>query len=299
VIKFSLKPDDTAFDRQFKLFSVLDFYWRCLKSGINYSKRTPPKNGVGNVFIKYPERYIKSFLWTYLNSKGYTWEKRKLKMAFGLETSFPTRVINDNSNDAVFARGLMGCPDKFEYRIPQNKFREDKFKHQYKEVVENRTVSIENISGEIDRIPSPIFFKPIIDGCKVTVYILFDQELIESLSKTKTNERSFRFTERGHNLPLSIAPESIDYKELIRKFHFYAFTNEDFISSTLGEYDGKKWQPAKIVISKNAEGKIVSRRWGKTDISWKMVPRNFKWENILDPSDNGQNHYISFSQIVK
>lgn len=299
VLKFSLNSKDNSLEKQFMLFSVIDFYWRCLKSGINYSKRKEPKNGVGNVNIKYPERYIKSFLWTYLNSKGYTWEKRKLKIDFGLETPFPIRVTNENSNNSVFARGIMGCPDKYEYRIPQNKFREDRNKHKYKEIVENRTINIENISGEIDRIPSPIIFKPIIDGTNVSVFILFDKELIEQLASLSETKRIFRFSEGRHSTSIPIAPESINYKELIRKFHYYVFTNESFISSTLGEYVGDKWQPAKIVLSKNGEGKIISRRWGNTDISWKMVPRNFRWENILNPSDNGQNHYISFSQIVK
>ena len=100
-------------------------------------------------------------------------------------------------------------------------------------------------------------------------------------------------------MQISIAPESIDYKELIRKFHVYFFTNDSFVSSTLGEYIDKRWQPAKIIVNRDEQGKVVSRKWGDVSISWKMVPRNFAWENILDPSDNGQNRYVSFSQIVK
>lgn len=301
LMKFSLNSKDSEFGKQFMLFSVMDFYWRCLKSGVNYSKRIVPRNGEGDVSIRFPERYIKAYLWTYLNTKKdrYTWEKRKIKTELGLETPFPIRDYRDNSNNAVFARGLMGCPDKYEYRIPQNRFREDRNRNQYKEIVENRTVNIDNISGEIDRISSPIIFKPIKDGDTVSVYILFDKELIERLSRLSERERGFRFSESGYETSIPIVPESINYEELIRKYHFYVFTNESFISSTLGEYDANKWKPAKIVYSKNGEGKIVSRRWGNTDISWKMVPRNFRWENILNPNDNGQNHYVSFSQIVK
>ena len=83
IMKFQLIKED-KFERQRILFSVLDFYWRCLKSGINYTKRIPPRNGIGDVQIKNSERYIKSYLWTYLSQKKYTWEKRYLKREFGL-----------------------------------------------------------------------------------------------------------------------------------------------------------------------------------------------------------------------
>ena len=299
VLKFPLNTKDNEFGKQLMLFSVIDFYWKCLKSGINYSKRQVPRNGNGDVIIRNKERYIKAFLWTYLNSKGYTWEKRKIKRDLHLETPFPERAYGENANNAVFARGLMGCPDKYEYRIPQNTFREDKNRNQYKEIVEKHTVKIDNISKTIERISSPIIFKPIVDGNSVSIYILFNKELIDRLRSLPENQRVFSFSEGRNQVQISIVPESIDYKELIRKFHVYLFTNDSFVSSTLGEYIDKRWQPAKIIVNRDEQGKVVSRKWGNVSISWKMVPRNFAWENILDPSDNGQNRYVSFSQIVK
>lgn len=299
VLKFSLNTDIDSLKKQKMLFDVLDFYWRCLKSGINYTKRQVPKNGNGDVIIRNKERYIKAFLWTYLNSKGYTWEKRKIKRDLHLETPFPERVYGENANNAVFARGLMGCPDKYEYRIPQNTFREDRNRNQYKEIVENHTVKIDNISQAIERISSPIIFKPIVDGNSVSVYVLFDKELIDRLRSLPENQRVFSFSEGRNQVQISIVPESIDYKELIRKFHVYFFTNDSFVSSTFGEYIDKRWQAARIIVNRDEQGKVVSRKWGNVNVSWKMVPRNFAWENILDPSDNGQNRYVSFSQIVK
>lgn len=299
VLKFSVNADLDSLKKQKMLFDVLDFYWRCLKSGINYTKRLVPKNGNGDVIIRNKERYIKAFLWTYLNSKGYTWEKRKIKRDLHLETPFPERNYGESASNAVFARGLMGCPDKYEYRIPQNTFREDRNRNQYKEIVENHTVRINNISQTIERISSPIIFKPIVEGNSVSVYILFYQELIDRLRSLPENQRVFSFSEGRNQVQISIVPESIDYTELIRKYHFYFFTNESFISSTLGEYVDRSWQPARIIVERDEQGKVVSRKWGNMSISWKMVPRNFAWENILDPSDNGKNHYVSFSQIVK
>lgn len=299
VFKFPLNIKDNEFEKQLMLFSVIDFYWKCLKSGINYSKRQVPRNGIGDVIIRNRERYIKAFLWTYLNSKGYTWEKRKIKRDLHLETPFPQRTYGDNANNAVFARGMMGCPDKYEYRIPQNKFREDRNRNQYKEIVENHTVKIDNISQAIERISSPIIFKPIVDGNCVSVYILFDKELIDRLHSLPERQRVFSFSEGRNQVPISIVPESINYKELIREFHVYFFTNERFVSSTLGEYINKRWQPARIIVNRDKQGKEISRKWGNMSISEKMVPRNFAWENILDSSDNGQNRYVSLSQIEK
>lgn len=298
LMKFSLNSQINVFEKQYMLFSVIDFYWRCLKSGINYSKRIVPRDGNGDVNIRYPERYIKAFLWTYLNSIGYTWEKRQIKNELHLETPFPIRTYADNTNNVVFARGLMGCPDKYEYRIPQNRFREDRNGRQ-KEIIENHSVKIKNISGEIERISSPIYFKPIIDGNNVSVYILFDNGLIDKLRSLPETNRGFQFSENGNSVHIPINTDAINYKELIKKFHFYTFTNVSFISSTLGEYEGNRWQPAKIKIEKNEDERIISRNWGDMNISWKMVPRNFRWENILEPSDNGKKHFVSFSQIVK
>ncbi len=294
VFKFPLRASDSAFGKQIMLFSVIDFYWRCLKSGINYTRRVVPNNGFGDVSIRYKERYIKAFLWTYLNSKGYTWEKRKLKLDFHLETSYPERQFADNDKDVLFARGVMGCPDKYEYRIPQNSFFLKNNK--YKEEIKTHTISISN--SEIERIASPIIFKPIIDGGNTTVYVIFDHFLINRLKDLSQNCRLFKFKEGSHEVTIPI-PECIDYKELIQRYHFFLFSNSEFLQSTLGNYDRNNWQAAKIALTKDQNGKIVSRKWGSVDISWRMVPRNFSWENILDPKDNGQNKYVSFSQVIR
>ena len=299
LMKFSLNADNSAFDKQFMLFSVIDFYWRCLKSGVNYTKRIVPRNGQGNVTIKYTERYIKAYLWTYLNSKGVTWEKRMLKNVFGLETSFPRRTYSDNANIAFFARGLMGCPDKYEYRIPQNTFYQGR-DNKFKENVVSHTINIDNVSGEIERISSPIIFKPIIVNNNVSVYILFDSFLINKLNNLSDEDRKFSFSVRNNTKQLSITPDCIDYHDLIKKFHRHVFTESSFLQSTIGNYDENNiWRPARISIVKDEAGKVVSRNYGNTNISWKMIPRNFRWENILALNDKTQNKFVSFLQIVK
>ncbi len=295
LMKFQLNSNNDL-KRQQTLFSVIDFYWRCLKSGVNYTKRIVPRNGMGNVQIRCKERYIKSFLWKYLSNKDLTWEKRKLKNAFQLETSFPERKYSDYSYTPSFARGLMGCPDKFEYRIPQNEFYERNGR--FKEEVVTETIEIENVSKKVDRISSPIYFKPYIFENQVTVYILFDEQLINELKELKKDEREYKFICGKKEITIPLNPESISYIDLVKKYHLALFTDDDYIRSTFGEYKNNQWIPAKISISKNQEGRTI-RKWGNMDISWKMVPRDFNWNNILDPNDNGQLKYVSFAQIIK
>ena len=295
LMKFQLN-NDNELKRQQILFSVIDFYWRCLKSGINYTKRIIPRNGMGDVQIRFKERYIKSFLWKYLSGNDLTWEKRKLKKEFQLETPFPERQYSDHSYTPSFARGLMGCPDKYEYRIPQNEFIEKNFK--YREKVKTETIEIENVSKKIDRISSPIYFKPYIVENQVTVYILFDEQLIKELKELTEDERVYKFTCGRKAIKLPLIPESISYIDLVKKYHLALFTNNDYIQSTFGDYKNNQWTPAKISISKNQAGRTI-RKWGNMDISWKMVPRDFNWKNILDPNDNGQLKYVSFAQIIK
>ncbi len=191
----------------------------------------------------------------------------------------------------------MGCPDKYEYRIPQNDYYEDR-SGRMKETNISETIDIKNKTGKIDRISSPIYFKPYISGNQATIYILFDDELIQQLINLPKEDRVYKFTCRNRPKEMSIIPETISYLELIKKFHNHIFTNMEFIRSTLGEYNNNKWTPAIIKISQNQDGKTV-RKWGGIDMSWKMVPRDFNWKNILDPNDNGQNQYVSFAQIMK
>lgn len=300
ILQFQLNFQEDSIDGQRTLFSVIDFYWKCLKSGINFTKRHIPKDGVGNVMIKYPERYIKSYLWTYLNNKNFTWEKRKVKTSFNLETSYPTRNYKDNSNEVIFARALLGCPDKFEFRIPKNEFYKTK-QSKYKEKVDTFTVEISNCSGEIERISSPIIFKPIIIDGIVNIFILFDEELIQILNGLPQEYKMYSFSLNGKTIELPLKTDIIDYNDFVKKFHAYVFSNNDFVRSTVGEIDGKVWR-SKVKIIKEEKGKVKSRMWGKTDISWKMIPRSFSWENLLnDHSANTKvnDNFVHIKQIVK
>lgn len=294
VMTFSLSREENVFKRQIILFSVIDFYWRCLKSGINYTRRMV--RGNDSVMVKFPERYLKAYLWTYLNlppqnkvpDGSFTWEKRTLKRVFHLETPFPSRDYADNPNTAVFARGMMGCPVNYEYKVPTGELND-----RGREVTESHTIGVEN--DTIERIASPIVFKPVVEGETVSVYILFDKALIHAINTIPENERNFTFICEGERVTIPLRPECIDYPDLIKKFNTFLFSNRQYQNSLWGYYDRNKVWHSGVSVQKDSEGKVISRMYGQTNISWKFVPRNFQWDNILCPSDNENRHYVSFS----
>lgn len=205
---FRLEHRNEFIDRQYTLFKVLDYYWKCLKSGVNYTK--------GNE--KLYKRYQKSFLFKYLNNyldEGNTWEKRAIKQHFNLVAD--DRDIEENYNTPTFARALLGAPDKFEYK---NKESVVTIKH-----------AEENKERRIARIPSPIIFKPIItDEGEVKIYIIFDPNIRRELRQTDNLEFIFTLIANQHSIDryqlvqnpkkLSIEIECIDsYRKLITTFH--------------------------------------------------------------------------------
>ena len=202
------------------IFHLIDFYWKCLKSGINYTR-----NG------QYPQRYIKAYLWTYLNLNEHpkTWEKRRIKEHFNLRTG---REITENPNQPFFARALLGAPDKFEYRNFQP----------------TRTIRIthnEDPSSDyfIARIHAPLIFKPVINDNSVTIYLIPDSTALDKL-KEYTNLQ-FKFFEGENELLLDVDSSAItDVNKFISGFHSYiskyarkAFRSDEEYNDYLRNYD--------------------------------------------------------------
>lgn len=229
------------------LFSTIDFYWKTLKSGINYTR-----NG------QFPQRYIKSFLWKYLNDNNYTWEKRRIKQEFNLLTN---REVNDNENPASFARALLGCPDKFEYR-------------NFDKVVSvnhiNQTDCEEDL---ISRIPSPIIFKPIYEQRVWRIYLIINTDPIDALRQRNENIE-FQFTCDNENMTMRIDPYVIDLQELIRQYH-------DFLGRDVCNKAFRDEQQRYVFLQNNIEDDRI--KW--------FIPLNFNWNNIL------QNKWVEIYKI--
>jgi len=180
-----------------KVFEAIDYYWKRLKSGINYS----------DVWDD-PNKYKKSELFNHINSlpAPYTWEKRWLKEKFyGLPPSITT-------NTPKFARALLGLPDKFEFvRNPQkNGIRKKKYHEIEGDYLNSLKWTIGVTHPTIDRIPSPIVFKPIKEDKKTVVYLLFQQQVIPAndsaqsflFSPAATNE--IKYNKNGRQQPFKM-----------------------------------------------------------------------------------------------
>lgn len=205
------------------LFSTIDFYWKLLKSGINYSYRKIERNGVVRRLKE--NQYEKAFLWEYLEQQHLTWEKRQVKLALDL-AGYP--VVNeqphmDGGFDSFFARAHLGCPIQgITYRINTGVYMNGK------EEKNEIDIAINN-DGDIKRIPAPIIFKPVFHKVKdkdfVSIYILFNNVVIKELNSIDRDIIfNFRRTDDDRNVdvrlfPLTNREYNIDYERLINKFH--------------------------------------------------------------------------------
>lgn len=224
------KVNTQGFKKMFDLFSVIDFYWKCLKSGVNYTRREVLN---GTIIRKNRDRYIKSFLWTYLEGEGVTWEKKKIKNGLYLECRHAKGdgKILSNERPYFFARAHLGCPiDGFTYRIPQGRNIKDK-KGREVEEIKSVDIILDN-DKNIKRIASPIIFKPVfheVDDQKVvSIYILYDEQIITALQKE--NEVIFNFKRKkgqpteSVKIPLFLLDDqgqklTLNYYNLINQFH--------------------------------------------------------------------------------
>lgn len=239
-------PNTNEKKKQKILFKILDFYWKCLKGGINY------KGG-----------YIKSYLYYYLNnliSPAYTWEKRSIKTTFNLGRL--SRNTTPNNNRVIFARALLGCPEKYLYGE--------------KEVsVEHYT---DNEEQKIARIPTPIYFKPVCNGNYVYIYILFESSIIEKLRNIA--DITFRMRYKERSLDLSVEPfiDENNYMSFIEEYHEYLNSNEDVLDALYKEIPREKYA--------DGQGNSLD------DESYGFVPKDYNWNDIL-----GNMQYVSINNI--
>lgn len=181
---FKINQDSTYKE----VLSVIDYFYKLLKSGVNYTKfkvsnhRQPPE------FKCDKARYKKSLFYLYLDEKfNYTWEKRWIKEKYFSLTP-KTPPINPK-----YARALLGLATQ------------STFTSCYCDCTNDEAISLDNnvkifsANNElgIERIKSPFIFKPIIDGKDVAVYILVDDMHINEIyKKGKSYNKFFVFNKK-------------------------------------------------------------------------------------------------------
>jgi len=193
--QFDLEKKDGKAKKIQDLFTVIQFYYQRLKSGINFCpKGSPPV---------YHHSYLKLYL---SQNTTYRWEKPWVK------DKLTSINVNLNGNE-YFARALLGLPYEFRFmsnpKIRCNPNPSKKLLPKY-----SVNVQIENTDQDlIERIKSPIMFKPIISNDEVRVYVIAKPFVDPPIN------RNFKFSTKQKSNTLSTPPKEIDLADLIDKYH--------------------------------------------------------------------------------
>lgn len=217
-----------------QLFTTIDYYWKRLKSGINYTERKFKEGKATRTNKKDNNNlYYKSYLYEYLGKKGLTWEKRRIKQNLSLESTpmDDDPPIYPDNKQSFFARAHLGCPGNMIYRVAKTQ----KEKGKLYDKINTYVITIKN--NDIARIPSPIIFKPIItkkdDHTEIKIYLLLDKNVISKLKsmhdnprftfkysyKDKYEEKHTNFTDINLFTTKDGKKFTFDYYDLIRSFH--------------------------------------------------------------------------------
>lgn len=181
------------------VFKIINYYHLRLKSGVNFSYYDRRKN---EQKCHYKEAFLKKFLRE--EKLNYEWDKRWMK-----EEYFP---ISKNTSDKRFVRALLGLSYDFKFTNRTNPC--NKTKNRPANDSFNLSLDKEN---EIQRIMSPIMYKPIFVNNKWRIYILINQNHI---SDTLNKVFKFNSDRRSHTPKKLKTPNTIlDIPKLISEYH--------------------------------------------------------------------------------
>lgn len=201
-LRFEIDDDDQKDINKSKVFSVINYYWKRLKSGINYTYDY-------NVTKSIEGEYKPAFLKEYINNniKNYRWEKRWLKEKFMGLPSLP------RDKKPKFARALLGLPSNYIFldasSLKKYSQSENKIAPSY-----SLKLNVKSKSG-IDRIPSPIIFKPILEDSSCSVFLIIDK----SYEKWDIIDKSFSFINGNVKLDLKTPDDKLIIGELIKEYN--------------------------------------------------------------------------------
>ena len=198
------------------VYAVIDYYYKLLKSGLNHPN-----------FGSYQHGFLKQYL---EKTEPYIWEKRWMK-----ETFFD---LPANDKPKKFARLFLGLPAEFRYKEttePKNPNITEKLR-----LDDDYQITIEH--KEVDRLASPLLFKPILDNktkiCKIYLIVQPLPEELKKVSKTFTFIPHFqlrisgRLNERTNRIGFKQESVPVNYNnlELKGKYEAIIIKAEDFES---------------------------------------------------------------------
>ena len=173
------------------IFATIDYFWKWLKSGINYSQAKIYKDSILKLFIS--------------DTTKYKWEKRKIKELF--------LGLPDDSDSKFFARAFLGLPDNFSYKWIASANR--KKGEVYSSI--DLTINIKCKDEEIQRNPSPLFFVPFTQNSKTTIYIFVNSTHLQRLVNKEFELTAHLQTKMFINL---------SYKKYINDVHYLIHLSE-------------------------------------------------------------------------
>ncbi len=152
---------EIASTKDYDIFATIDFFWKWLKSGINY-------NGY----------YKDSILKLFISSKEkYKWEKRKVKEHY--------LGLAPDSDLKYFIRAYMGLADNFTYKwVPKRKRRSGEV---YTPI--DITINIECQDNEVQRNSAPFLFVPFKENKNTKIFIIYQPSFHDKL-----DNKTFRLT---------------------------------------------------------------------------------------------------------
>lgn len=144
---------EIASTKDYEIFATIDFFWKWLKSGINYTGYY--KDSILKLFISSKEKY--------------KWDKRKIKELYlGLTPDFDLKY---------FIRAYMGLADNFTYKwVPKRKRRSGEV---YTPI--DITINIECRDNEVQRNSAPFLFVPFKENNKTKIYIIYQPSFYDKL----------------------------------------------------------------------------------------------------------------------
>jgi len=194
------------------IFEIINYYHQRLKSGINYSYY----NRNNNIsFCHYKKAFIRDYVY---NKYTYEWDKKWLKEKF--------LNINGNDNEKKFVRALLGLSYDYKFGTRKNNCHPEGLLPDYPV-----DISIDTEEKEIQRIKSPLLYKPIKINNEWRIYILIDDEHLVKNRQMVTNYE-FDFVGNGKTEHLKTPNEIFDFSDVISQYHLHLGKTFDAVNFT-------------------------------------------------------------------
>lgn len=198
----TLRKDTKVHD----IFEVINYYHQRLKSGINYSYQRVDKlskKPIGERFCHYKEAYIKQYLRDI--STNYIWDKKWLKEKFLPSSS--------DLKEKRFIRAFLGLSYDFKFGTRANPCNK-------KGVLPDEEIHVRLKTDDevVQRIKSPILYKPIQLNNEWRIYILIDDQHLQD-NKDIIQNRTFTFETEKSTENLKTPDKLIDFNDLIKQYN--------------------------------------------------------------------------------